>query len=64
MVLIFNVDKQGANCPSKTTLLFSNVKGPQEEISFYGHPIAFVAPSCYGQTNVKYPPNFRFLYRH
>ncbi|XP_006478432.2 wax ester synthase/diacylglycerol acyltransferase 4-like [Citrus sinensis] len=42
---------KGANCPSKPTLLFSNVKGPQEEISFYGHPIAYVAPSCYGQTN-------------
>ncbi|KAH9781673.1 diacylglycerol O-acyltransferase [Citrus sinensis] len=42
---------KGANCPSKTTLLFSNVNGPQEEISFYGHPIAYVAPSCYGQTN-------------
>lgn len=42
---------KGANCPSKTTLLFSNVKGPEEELSFYGHPIAYVAPSCYGQTN-------------
>ncbi|KAJ7959337.1 O-acyltransferase WSD1-like [Quillaja saponaria] len=31
-----------------TTLTFSNVVGPKEEISFFGHPIAYVAPSLYG----------------
>ncbi|KAM7467700.1 hypothetical protein LguiB_015262 [Lonicera macranthoides] len=31
-----------------TTLCFSNVVGPREEISFYGHPIAYIAPSVYG----------------
>ncbi|XP_076955779.1 wax ester synthase/diacylglycerol acyltransferase 11-like [Bidens hawaiensis] len=31
-----------------TTLGFSNLVGPQEEIGFYGHAIEFLAPSCYG----------------
>ncbi|KAF7846586.1 hypothetical protein BT93_L4071 [Corymbia citriodora subsp. variegata] len=31
-----------------TTLAFSNVIGPLEEISFYGHPLAYLAPSVYG----------------
>ncbi|KAK4850427.1 hypothetical protein QYF36_006655 [Acer negundo] len=31
-----------------TTTAFSNVVGPIEEITFYGHPIAFIAPSVYG----------------
>ncbi|KEH39733.1 O-acyltransferase (WSD1-like) family protein [Medicago truncatula] len=31
-----------------TTMAFSNVAGPVEEISFYGHPVAFIAPSVYG----------------
>ncbi|XP_065877596.1 wax ester synthase/diacylglycerol acyltransferase 6-like isoform X3 [Euphorbia lathyris] len=33
---------------SNTTLAFSNVVGPIEKISFYGHPISFLAPSVYG----------------
>ncbi|KAK4789713.1 hypothetical protein SAY86_017017 [Trapa natans] len=32
----------------QTTLAFSNVVGPVEEISFYGHPIAYLAPSVFG----------------
>ncbi|XP_034709435.1 O-acyltransferase WSD1-like isoform X4 [Vitis riparia] len=32
-----------------TTICFSNVVGPMEEIGFYGHPMAFLAPSIYGQ---------------
>ncbi|KAJ9548428.1 hypothetical protein OSB04_020971 [Centaurea solstitialis] len=36
---------------SNTTLWFSNVPGPQEEISFCGHEVAYIAPSCYGQPN-------------
>ncbi|RVW95365.1 O-acyltransferase WSD1 [Vitis vinifera] len=32
-----------------TTMCFSNVVGPMEEIGFYGHPMAFLAPSVYGQ---------------
>ncbi|KAK3182735.1 hypothetical protein Dsin_030021 [Dipteronia sinensis] len=32
------------------TLQFSNVPGPQEEIIHHGHPVAYVAPSCYGQS--------------
>ncbi|KAJ7965355.1 O-acyltransferase WSD1-like [Quillaja saponaria] len=31
-----------------TTIAFSNVVGPQEEISFYGLPITYLAPSVYG----------------
>ncbi|KAL9240532.1 hypothetical protein vseg_014739 [Gypsophila vaccaria] len=33
---------------SNTTLSFSNIVGPQEEISFYGHSMEFLAPSVYG----------------
>ncbi|KNA17080.1 hypothetical protein SOVF_081870 [Spinacia oleracea] len=33
---------------SHTTFSFSNVVGPKEEISFYGHPMTFLAPSVYG----------------
>ncbi|KAI9197529.1 hypothetical protein LWI28_000026 [Acer negundo] len=40
-----------ATFPSQTTLWFSNVPGPQEEVSYCGHPVAYVAPSCYGQPN-------------
>ncbi|KAM4068793.1 hypothetical protein ACB094_12G039500 [Castanea mollissima] len=33
---------------ANTTVAFSNVCGPLEEISFFGHSIAFLAPSGYG----------------
>ncbi|XP_057951614.1 wax ester synthase/diacylglycerol acyltransferase 11-like [Malania oleifera] len=33
---------------SNTTMSFSNVVGPVEEISFCGHPLAYLAPSVYG----------------
>ena len=33
-------------------MCFSNVVGPMEEIGFYGHPMAFLAPSVYGQPQV------------
>ncbi|XVF33168.1 hypothetical protein REPUB_Repub17cG0145300 [Reevesia pubescens] len=32
-----------------TTVCFSNLVGPLEEIGFYGHPMAFLAPTSYGQ---------------
>ncbi|KAL5718278.1 hypothetical protein ACHQM5_011198 [Ranunculus cassubicifolius] len=32
----------------QTTMTFSNVVGPLEEISFYGHSMTFLAPSVYG----------------
>lgn len=35
---------------SRTTLWFSNMPGPQEEISLFKHEVAFLAPSCYGQS--------------
>nr|XP_017217931.1 PREDICTED: O-acyltransferase WSD1-like isoform X2 [Daucus carota subsp. sativus] len=33
---------------SNTTMAFSNVVGPREEISFYGHHVSFIAPSVFG----------------
>ncbi|XP_010266526.1 PREDICTED: O-acyltransferase WSD1-like isoform X2 [Nelumbo nucifera] len=33
---------------SNTTMSYSNVVGPVEEISFCGHPIVYLAPSVYG----------------
>ncbi|KAF5442288.1 hypothetical protein F2P56_034962 [Juglans regia] len=33
---------------SNITMATSGVIGPQEEISFYGHPIAYLAPTVYG----------------
>ncbi|KAM3378520.1 wax ester synthase/diacylglycerol acyltransferase 11 [Capsicum galapagoense] len=32
-----------------TTVAFSNLVGPQEEISFGGHPMVYLAPTSYGQ---------------
>lgn len=40
---------------SNTTLAFSSVVGPVEEVSFYGHPLAFIAPSVYGHPHVSNP---------
>lgn len=34
-----------------TTMWFSNVPGPQEEVTFYGHEVAYIAPTCFGQPN-------------
>ncbi|KAF8116826.1 hypothetical protein N665_0014s0088 [Sinapis alba] len=31
-----------------TTLTFSNVVGPKEEIAFHGHPLSYIAPSVFG----------------
>ncbi|XP_051221577.1 wax ester synthase/diacylglycerol acyltransferase 6-like [Lolium perenne] len=31
-----------------TTLSFSNVAGPTEQVVFYGHPIVYIAPGSYG----------------
>ncbi|KAF1002873.1 hypothetical protein AG4045_006639 [Apium graveolens] len=39
------------NIVFNTTLWFSNVPDPQEEVSLYGHQMAFPACSCYGQPN-------------
>ncbi|CAN8254850.1 unnamed protein product [Cochlearia groenlandica] len=33
---------------SNTTMSFSNLIGPIEEISLFGHPITYIAPSVYG----------------
>ncbi|KAI3803062.1 hypothetical protein L1987_31210 [Smallanthus sonchifolius] len=34
-----------------TTLWFTNVPGPEQEVTFYGHDLTYIAPSCYGQPN-------------
>ncbi|KAG2326850.1 hypothetical protein Bca52824_009578 [Brassica carinata] len=33
---------------SNTTMSFSNLVGPNEEVSLFGHPITYIAPSAYG----------------
>jgi len=35
-----------------TTMIFSNVVGPDEEISFFGHRIAYIAASTFGVPQV------------
>ncbi|KAJ6952344.1 O-acyltransferase WSD1-like isoform X1 [Populus alba x Populus x berolinensis] len=40
-----------ASFPTQTTLWFSNVAGPSEEITLYGHQVAYIAPTCFGQPN-------------
>lgn len=37
------------NCTSHTTLAFSNVFGPLEEIQLFGHPITHILPTVAGQ---------------
>ncbi|KAL8234993.1 hypothetical protein R6Q59_021093 [Mikania micrantha] len=34
-----------------TTLWFTNVPGPQQQVTFHGHDVNYIAPSCYGQPN-------------
>ncbi|XP_016461398.1 wax ester synthase/diacylglycerol acyltransferase 11-like [Nicotiana tabacum] len=36
---------------SSATICFTNLVGPQEEIEFCGHPLAYFAPTSYGQPN-------------
>ncbi|KAF8082104.1 hypothetical protein N665_0847s0004 [Sinapis alba] len=36
---------------SNTTTFISNMIGPTNEISFHGHPIAYIAPSVYGHAH-------------
>ncbi|KAJ0052383.1 hypothetical protein Pint_00591 [Pistacia integerrima] len=37
---------------SRTTMSFSNIVGPLEEIGYYGHPLAYLAASSYGLPHV------------
>lgn len=41
------------NVISNTTLIYANVPGPQEELLFFGHEVAYIASSCYGQPMVR-----------
>ncbi|KAL5542480.1 hypothetical protein UlMin_010190 [Ulmus minor] len=36
---------------TSTTVAFSNVVGPLEEIGFYSHPMAYIAATTFGQAN-------------
>ncbi|PON51360.1 O-acyltransferase WSD1, C-terminal [Parasponia andersonii] len=40
-------------------MAFSNVVGPLEEIGFYGHPMAFLAATTYGQPHELMVNNFQ-----
>lgn len=46
--------KLNYNVVNNTTLFFSNIPGPQEEVSFSGHKLAYIASNCYGQPNVSW----------
>jgi len=35
-----------------TTLSFSNVVGPKEEITFHGHPLNYISPCVFGHPHV------------
>ncbi|KAL8136104.1 hypothetical protein AgCh_010632 [Apium graveolens] len=53
-IKFFGIKAVGVICHNiffNTTLWFSNVPDPQEEVSLYGHQMAFPACSCYGQPN-------------
>ncbi|CAN1793915.1 Wax ester synthase/diacylglycerol acyltransferase 11 [Linum perenne] len=39
---------------TKTTLCFTNLVGPLEEIGFYGHHLSFIAPSSFNQPHVSF----------
>lgn len=54
---VFEMLKQKASALShsiltRTTMCFSNLVGPLEEIGYYGHPMAYLAPTSYGQPHV------------
>lgn len=40
---------------SHTTISFSNMTGPVEQVEFCGHPVLFIAPSGYGPPEVSPP---------
>ncbi|PQQ04234.1 hypothetical protein Pyn_24820 [Prunus yedoensis var. nudiflora] len=45
------VEIQGCRAIAHTVLsnsTFSNLVGPLEEVRFYGHPVAYIAPNVYG----------------
>lgn len=55
---------------SNTTLSFSNLAGPSEQILFCGNPIVYISPTSYGHPHVSIiqimhssasPPKFAFL---
>ncbi|KAL9691148.1 hypothetical protein QQ045_011567 [Rhodiola kirilowii] len=42
------VGVQNMSFPSTPTFYFSSLMGPREEISLFGYPIDYIAPTCYG----------------
>nr|XP_043629730.1 wax ester synthase/diacylglycerol acyltransferase 11-like [Erigeron canadensis] len=52
VIKLFGVKVSGKlnyNVLSNVTLGYSSLPGPQEEIILFGHEVAYIAPSCYGQ---------------
>ncbi|KAK8949360.1 O-acyltransferase WSD1 [Platanthera zijinensis] len=50
---------------SNTTLSFSNVVGPTEEVSLFGSPLIYIAPSVYGHPQVRGSTKcYRLMYRY
>ncbi|CAM0882131.1 unnamed protein product [Alopecurus aequalis] len=48
---IFGIKAAASLCVGmmrNTTMSFSNMAGPTEQVVFYGHPIVYIAPSVYG----------------
>nr|POE80538.1 o-acyltransferase wsd1 [Quercus suber] len=53
---IFGIKKASAlshSIMTRTTMCFSNLVGPLEEIGYYGHPMAYLAPTSYGQPHLR-----------
>ncbi|KAG2625884.1 O-acyltransferase WSD1-like isoform X2 [Panicum virgatum] len=51
IVNLFGMKAAAALCYgmfTNTTLSFSSMVGPTEQVDFYGHPIIYIAPSVYG----------------
>lgn len=60
MNLLSSMVKQSASALSHrvishTIMCFSNLVGPVEDIGFFGHTLAYLAPSSYGQSHVSIP---------
>lgn len=44
-----------------TTLSFSNMVGPTEQVLFCGNPIVYIAPGTYGHPHVSFFPPSTFI---
>uniref|UniRef100_A0A7N0UFV7 Diacylglycerol O-acyltransferase n=1 Tax=Kalanchoe fedtschenkoi TaxID=63787 RepID=A0A7N0UFV7_KALFE len=46
LVKLFGI--KAVNLPRNTSVYFSNMIGPREEVSMFGYPISYIATSCHG----------------